>query len=213
MEGVARRGCAVHILRGRHPAAGAGAGDRGAEDVLHPAAHRAAGRARLRCRGGTAISHQLCWLAPHAFLRPRTRKAPRALYLGTGSRKDEEVYLELDLLENVHGVVVGPMGSGKSTAARTIALRALEKGLAPVFVDPSGEYGGFAERVGFEVIDLWDRQLDIGRNSPDDLRLAFSYAAPLSHIDYLLLRRRGACGLRGRCPSLALSTGSSPAAR
>jgi len=30
-------------------------------------------------------------------------------------RRDEEVWLEVDLLENVHGLIVGPMGSGKST--------------------------------------------------------------------------------------------------
>ena len=134
------------------------------------------------------ISPQLAWLAPHSFLRPRTRRTPRAVYLGRGLRRDEEVWLELDLLENVHGLIVGPMGSGKSTTARTLALRALERGIVPIIVDPSGEYRPFARRAGFEVVDLWDRPFNPLRASPFDIERSLSHVAPLSEYEAHLLR-------------------------
>jgi nucleoside-triphosphatase THEP1 len=143
----------------------------------------------LDASGELQVSHQLAWLAPQVFLRPRTRRTPRAVYLGHGLRRDEEVWLELDLMENVHGLVTGPMGSGKSTFARTLALRALERGLIPIVVDPSGEYRKFAERLGWEIIDLTDRKLDISACQPDDLAAAFDYVSPLSDWELLELRR------------------------
>jgi len=143
----------------------------------------------LDAGGELQVSHQLAWLAPHVFLRPRTRRTLKAIYLGHGLRKDEEVWLELDLMENVHGLVTGPMGSGKSTFARTLALRALERGLIPIVVDPSGEYRKFAERLGWEIVDLTDRKLDISACQPDDLAAAFDYVSPLSDWELLELRR------------------------
>jgi len=143
----------------------------------------------LDAGGELQVSHQLAWLAPHVFLRPRTRRTPKAIYLGHGLRRDEEVWLELDLLENVHGLIVGPMGSGKSTTARTVALRALEKGITPIIVDPSGEYRKFAERLGWEIVDLTDRKLDLSACTPDWLRKAFDYVSPLSDWEYMELKR------------------------
>jgi len=144
----------------------------------------------LDAAGELQVSHQLAWLAPHVFLRPRTRRTPKAIYLGHGLRRDEEVWLELDLLENVHGLIVGPMGSGKSTTARTVALRALERGIVPIIVDPSGEYRKFAERLGWEIIDLTDRKLDISKCQASDLRRAFDYISPLSDWEFLELKRK-----------------------
>jgi nucleoside-triphosphatase THEP1 len=147
-------------------------------------------RALIPLGGGELlVSHQLAWLAPHAFMRPRTRRTPKAIYLGRGLRRDEEVWLELDLLENVHGLIVGPMGSGKSTTARTVALRALERGIVPIIVDPSGEYRRFADKLGWEIVDLTDNQLDISACQASDLRRAFDYVSPLSDWEFLELRR------------------------
>jgi hypothetical protein len=143
----------------------------------------------LDAAGELQVSHQLAWLAPHVFLRPRTRRTPKAIYLGRGLRRDEEVWLELDLLENVHGLIVGPMGSGKSTTARTIALRALERGITPIIVDPSGEYRKFAEKLGWEIVDLTDRKLDLSACTPDWLRKAFEYVSPLADWEYMELKR------------------------
>ncbi|MCC6049075.1 MAG: DUF87 domain-containing protein [Thermofilum sp.] len=147
----------------------------------------------LDAAGELQVSHQLAWLAPHVFLRPRTRRTPRAIYLGRGLRRDEEVWLELDLLENVHGLIVGPMGSGKSTTARTIALRALERGIVPIIVDPSGEYRKFAERLGWEIIDLTDRKLDLGACQAFDLVRALecvTRGVPLSDWEFQEIRRK-----------------------
>lgn len=144
------------------------------------------------------ISSQLAWLAPYTFFKPRTRRTPKAIYLGRGVRRDEEVWLEMDLLENVHGLIVGPMGSGKSTTARTLALRALEKGIIPIFIDPSGEYRDFAERFGFEVLDLWDRPFNPLLCSASDIERALSYVSPLSEYEAHVLREcieRGASSL------------------
>jgi hypothetical protein len=144
----------------------------------------------LDAGGELQVSHQLAWLSPHVFLRPRTRRTPKAIYLGRGLRRDEEVWLELDLLENVHGLIVGPMGSGKSTTARTVALRALERGIVPIIVDPSGEYRRFAERLGWEIVDLTDRKLDLSACQASDLRRAFDYISPLADWEFLELKRK-----------------------
>jgi hypothetical protein len=135
------------------------------------------------------VSHQLAFMAPQVYIRPRTRRTPKSIYLGHGLRRDEEVWLELDRLENVHGYIVGPYGSGKSTTARTLALRALEKGIIPIRVDPSGEDRPLAEKLGWEVIDLWDTQLDITQMRARDLATAFDYIAPLSDAEFFELKR------------------------
>lgn len=135
------------------------------------------------------VNKQLVWLTPYIFMRPRTTRTPRAIYLGHSLRRDEEVWLELDLLENVHGLVIGPMGSGKSTTARTISLRALSQGIVPIFIDPSGEYRPFAQCFNFEVIDLIDKPFNILENSLEDLVRALSYLSPLSEYETHLLRQ------------------------
>jgi DNA helicase HerA-like ATPase len=81
------------------------------------------------------------------------------------------------------------MGSGKSTTARTVALRALERGIVPIIVDPSGEYRRFADKLGWEIVDLTDNQLDISACQASDLRRAFDYVSPLSDWEFLELRR------------------------
>jgi len=135
------------------------------------------------------VSYQLVFLAPQVYNRPRTSKTSKAIFLGHGLRRDEEVWLEIDKLENAHGFIVGPYGSGKSTTARTIALRAFEKGIMPIIVDPSGEYRRFANAVGWEIIDLWDEQLDLSEVDVKDLAMAFDYISPLSDAEYFELKR------------------------
>jgi len=134
------------------------------------------------------VSYQLVFIAPQVYNRPRTSKTSKAIFLGHGLRRDEEVWLEIDRLENVHGYIVGPYGSGKSTTARTLALRALQKGLVPLVVDPSGEYRKFANLAGWEIIDLWDRQLDISHMRVSDLATAFDYISPLIDAEYFELK-------------------------
>ena len=165
----------------------------------------------LDAAGELQVSHQLAWLAPHVFLRPRTRRTPKAIYLGHGLRRDEEVWLELDLLENVHGLIVGPMGSGKSTTARTVALRALERGIVPIIVDPSGEYRAFARRFSFEIVDLADRPFNILESKVEDLERALTYVSPLSEYETHLLRECLGKGGRSWSEVLQLLEGTSVA--
>jgi hypothetical protein len=150
---------------------------------------RALGLLSPDARSNVYVSTQLVYLSPYVYLRPRTKRTLQAIYLGHGIRRDEEVWLEIDLLENVHGFLIGPYGSGKSTTARTIAVRTLEKDIIPLVVDPSGEYRRFAERLGWEVIDLWDRQLDLSPVSVKDLATAFDYISPLGDAEFFALKR------------------------
>jgi hypothetical protein len=126
-------------------------------------------------------------------------------------RRDEEVWLELDLLENVHGLIVGPMGSGKSTTARTVALRALERGIVPIIVDPSGEYRAFARRFSFEIVDLADRPFNILESKVEDLERALTYVSPLSEYETHLLRECLGKGGRSWSEVLQLLEGTSVA--
>jgi len=136
-----------------------------------------------------SVSTQLVYLSPFVYIRPRTRRTPLAIYIGHGLRRDEEVWLEIDRLENVHGFLAGPYGSGKSTTARTIAVRAIEKGIIPIFIDPSGEYRRFANALGLEVIDLWDRQLDLRPVGVKDLVTAFDYISPVTDAEFFAIKR------------------------
>jgi hypothetical protein len=161
--------------------------------------------------GQLRVSSQLTWLSPYAFFRPSTSRTPKAIYLGRGLRRDEEVWLELDLLENVHGLIVGPMGSGKSTTARTVALRALERGIVPIIVDPSGEYRAFARRFSFEIVDLADRPFNILESKVEDLERALTYVSPLSEYETHLLRECLGKGGRSWSEVLQLLEGTSVA--
>jgi len=161
--------------------------------------------------GQLRVSSQLAWLSPYAFFRPRTYRTPKAIFLGRGLRRDEEVWLELDLLENVHGLIIGPMGSGKSTTARTVALRALESGIVPIIVDPSGEYRRFAERFSFEIVDLADRPFNIFESKVEDLERALTYVSPLSEYEVHLLRECLGRGPRSWSEVLQLLEGTSAA--
>ncbi|RLF02049.1 MAG: hypothetical protein DRK00_10555 [Thermoprotei archaeon] len=141
------------------------------------------------------VTSQLARYSPASFIVPRTLGRGRALRLGHSVRRDEPVYLEVDALPNVHGLLVGPMGSGKSTTARTLALRAMEVGITPIFVDPSGEYRPFVEHLGGIVVDLQDTPLPLFEGPVDTLTLlrefqrAMSYVAPMSDSEAYLIGR------------------------
>ncbi len=148
------------------------------------------------------VTPQLARYSPVSFIVPRTVGRGRALRLGHGVRRDEPVYLEVDALPNVHGLLVGPMGSGKSTTARTLALRAMEVGITPIFVDPSGEYRPFVEHLGGIIVDLQDTPFPLFEGPVDALTLlrefqrAMSYVAPLSDSETYLIGRLLERGLR-----------------
>ncbi len=143
-----------------------------------------------------SVTSQLVQYTPYAFFKPKTERTPKAVYLGYGLRRDERVYLEIDKLPNVHGFIVGPPGSGKSTGVRTVIVRAIGKGIIPIVVDPSGEYRGFIEAIGGRVIDLVDHPFN-----PLDLEVmgfevglrefknAMTYIAPLSDEEMYVIAK------------------------
>jgi len=151
---------------------------------------------KVGVKGLEMVTSQLVQYTPYAFFKPGTEKTPKAVYLGYGLRRDERVYLEIDKLTNVHGFIVGPPGSGKSTGVRTIQLRAIRKGITTIVVDPSGEYRGFIESIGGRVIDLMDYPFNLldfevtgFQTGLREFQKAMMYVAPLSDEEMYVIAK------------------------
>jgi len=130
-------------------------------------------------------SIQLAVFSPFSFITPRTTKG---IYLGvSATAKHDRVYLELNRLENVHGLLIGPPGSGKSTTARTIILRA-EKKFIPIVIDPSGEYRRFFEAINGVIVDLVDHPFNPLSVDLNEFFKAMRYIAPLSFEERNIIR-------------------------
>ena len=130
-------------------------------------------------------SIQLAVFSPFSFITPRTTKG---IYLGmSATAKHDKVYLELDRLENVHGLLIGPPGSGKSTTARTIILRA-EKKFVPIVIDPSGEYRKFFKTISGVIVDLIDYPFNPLNIDLNEFFKAMRYIAPLSFEERDIIR-------------------------
>jgi len=130
-------------------------------------------------------SIQLAVFSPFSFITPRTTKG---IYLGmSATAKHDKVYLELDRLENVHGLLIGPPGSGKSTTARTIILRA-EKKFVPIVIDPSGEYRKFFKTISGVIVDLIDYPFNPLNIDLNEFFKAMRYIAPLSFEERDVIR-------------------------
>jgi len=151
---------------------------------------------RVGVEGLEMVTSQLVQYTPYAFFKPKTERTPKSVYLGYGLRRDERVYLEIDKLPNVHGFIVGPPGSGKSTGVRTIILRAISKGITPIVVDPSGEYRFYIKAIGGTVIDLVDNpfnpldfELTGFQTGLREFQKAMMYVAPLSDEEMYVISK------------------------
>lgn len=130
-------------------------------------------------------SIQLAVFSPFSFIIPRTAGG---IFLGvSATAKHDRVYLELNRLENVHGLLIGPPGSGKSTTARTIILRA-EKKFIPIVIDPSGEYRRFFEAINGVIVDLVDYPFNPLSVDLNEFFKAMRYIAPLSFEERDIIR-------------------------
>jgi len=101
-----------------------------------------------------ALTYDITSFLPYATLLPHVQS--RGIYLG----RDEvhrQVYINFNRLPSGSGVILGPIGYGKSTLARTIALRCLNANprIIPISLDPTGEYAVWASRCGIKVLDMF----------------------------------------------------------
>ena len=82
------------------------------------------------------------------------------LYLGV-DEYGRNVYIPWSL-PSLHGVILGPTGSGKTTLAKAIAVRLAEK-YPVIVVDPHMDWGNVADYV----VDLSRDGLDLWENASD----------------------------------------------
>lgn len=106
-----------------------------------------------------ALTYDITSFLPYATLLPHVQSC--GIYLG----RDEvhrPVYLNFDRLPSGSGVILGPIGYGKSTLARTIGLRCLnsEPKITPISLDPTGEYAIWASRCGIKVLDMFSNVMN-----------------------------------------------------
>ncbi|ABL78122.1 ATP-binding protein [Thermofilum pendens] len=83
-----------------------------------------------------ALTGDLAILSPFAVLPPSEESG--GLFLGRDDR-GRNVYLNPEKLPNMHGVILGTTGSGKSSLARHIMLEARRLGVTSWVIDPHSE--------------------------------------------------------------------------
>lgn len=111
--------------------------------------------------GIQALTGDLAPFTPFTLYPPRLDS--KGFYLGRDNI-DRPVYLDIDALPSLHGVILGTTGSGKSTLARHIALEAWKKGIKVWVIDPHGEAQYrriILERMGGKELDLSVNGFDV----------------------------------------------------
>jgi hypothetical protein len=73
------------------------------------------------------------------------KPGPRAAYVGNIAETKNRAYLDLDQFQ-VHTLVAGSSGSGKSVVAQDLVEEALLKGSAVIVFDPTAQWTGFLRR-------------------------------------------------------------------
>jgi len=138
------------------------------------------------------VSFQLAHFAPWSFSRQASQKTGRAVRIGRDVKGDP-VYIELDSLPNIHGLLVGPMGSGKSTTARAIMMEVSSMGMMPIVIDPSGEYIPFVEFLGGLILKPGDTFFDPLESTRDfwveEFQKALSYLTRLKDSELSLIAK------------------------
>ncbi len=108
-----------------------------------------------------ALSGDLAAFTPFALFPPEVDE--KGWFLG----RDElgrPIFLDVEKLPSMHGVVLGTTGSGKSTLARHISLEAWKSGVNVWVIDPHGEEEYrrlIVERMGGVEIDLSMQGFDV----------------------------------------------------
>ena len=148
-----------------------------------------------RIKSILALTYDYAWLSPFALDR-KPVLSPNGILLGVDDR-GVKVHWDPNSLANPHMTVLGLMGTGKTTVARTIVLRARRSMKIPlIIIDPSGEYASVVEELGGVVIDLGNLKLNpllLSGVNPIDratnvVEMA-AYAVGLNSAEQVLLRK------------------------
>ena len=73
------------------------------------------------------------------------KPGPRTAYVGKLAESSSRVYFDLDLFQ-VHTIVSGSSGSGKSIVAQDLVEESLMKGVAAIVFDPTAQWTGFLRK-------------------------------------------------------------------
>ncbi|HLG25105.1 MAG TPA: DUF87 domain-containing protein [Candidatus Nanoarchaeia archaeon] len=74
------------------------------------------------------------------------KPGPRTAYVGKLAESSSRVYFDLDLFQ-VHTIVSGSSGSGKSIVAQDLVEESLMKGVAAIVFDPTAQWTGFLRKL------------------------------------------------------------------
>jgi len=151
-----------------------------------------------RLRPTRVLSYDLAFQNPFVARRlPPIDKMLFGIYIGKIKDSGIPVSWSPSLVPSYHALILGPMGSGKSTLCRTLIYRAvITLGVPCWVVDPAGEYVGLIKKLGGVVIDFRNESINplilYGR---DPVSVANSICEMLTYISGLrgaerfLLRR------------------------
>ena len=132
-----------------------------------------------RLRGGArALSGDLARFP--LFYFGKLMSAGREVALAYDAYTDQPVYISLDALPNVHGVIIGPSGMGKSWTVATWADRLADE-VDVIFIDPHADYLAWGELHGAQIIDV-PRQLP--RDLPEVVRRSSWFKRLLPEFGY-----------------------------
>ncbi|GGP21163.1 hypothetical protein GCM10007981_11860 [Thermocladium modestius] len=73
-------------------------------------------------------------------------------------RQGNPINVNMDLLPNMHGLIVGPTGMGKTWTMKTLLARLMSRNIMPIVVDPHGEY---ASVRGIREIDVTKQMINM----------------------------------------------------
>jgi broad-specificity NMP kinase len=141
-----------------------------------------------------ALSNDYLWFNPLAL--DRKPILPESGILLGEDDLGNKVYWNPNLLVNAHLSIIGLMGVGKTTLARTLALRGYKDIESILIIDPNGEYVNIAKELNGIIIDLGNNKVNpllLSGLSPQDRATDVvkmcAYAVALNTNEQVLLRK------------------------
>ena len=141
------------------------------------------------------LTFDFAWLSPHAFER-RPLLPNEGIYLGLDKRGRKR-YWPYHVLPNPHLLILGMMGMGKTTLARTIIARAKRRPATIIVIDPKAEYIKLTIALGGKVVNFTDVKINpllLSGLSPMERAKTtvemLGYALGLKTEEQVLMRRK-----------------------